>query len=593
MKTRNIIAALAAAAAMTVSAMSLPVLAEGEIPTSFTLTFKNPAADNDLADHTYEAFQIFTGDLYATGTQTLSNIQWGDGVDSAALITALKAASNSADFKAVFGTLKDTDTAETVARLLEENTNLAEEFADVLNKTGVLTATKTTSASDKITVDEAGYYLIRDVLDPVTAAGEGKQYAVTDYILKVTDDATIAITQKEDVPTLEKQIKEGADLVSANTAAIGDRISYQVDSAVPDMSGYTAYYYIVTDTLSAGLTFNEDVAVKIGGTALEPDQFTVKYDAATDAQHFEIAIIDFYDSYKEQAGDAIEITYSATLNQDAEVGTVPNTNTANLKFSNNPNITPAKDEDEDGFPDSGEPGGETPDSVTKTYTTEITIIKEDASTHAPLQGAKFELTGEGIKALLINGEVFVEDENGTYYLLKDGTFTENAPHGAEDTDTEEYNAKYDDITKKYSKVEKVTKDTETTNVCKIGYTNDEGKLTFTGLDAGSYTLSEIEAPKNYNKIADDISFEITGTINADSSVSWSIDNTKFSENTRIEGETEVGIGTFSITVGNSKGIILPGTGGVGTLIFYVAGTLMIGTAVALVVTKKRMSIKEK
>lgn len=52
-------------------------------------------------------------------------------------------------------------------------------------------------------------------------------------------------------------------------AGIGDKINYKLTATVPDMSGYTSYTFKITDTMSKGLTFNNDVAITIGGTALE------------------------------------------------------------------------------------------------------------------------------------------------------------------------------------------------------------------------------------------------------------------------------------------------------------------------------------
>lgn len=36
-------------------------------------------------------------------------------------------------------------------------------------------------------------------------------------------------------------------LVDYNNAAIGDKVPYVLTSKVPDMTGYTKYYYVVTD----------------------------------------------------------------------------------------------------------------------------------------------------------------------------------------------------------------------------------------------------------------------------------------------------------------------------------------------------------
>ena len=98
-------------------------------------------------------------------------------------------------------------------------------------------------------------------------------------------------------------------------------------------------------------------------------------------------------------------------------------------------------------------------------------------------------------------------------------------------------------------------------------TTMDGKASINGLKDGSYKLYEIEAPKGYNPLKDPVNITINGK---DSSGTIHVDNL-----------------TVSLNIGNSKGALLPSTGGIGTTIFYVlGGILVLGAAVVLVVRRR-------
>lgn len=100
-------------------------------------------------------------------------------------------------------------------------------------------------------------------------------------------------------------------------------------------------------------------------------------------------------------------------------------------------------------------------------------------------------------------------------------------------------------------------------------TNDNGKIEIDGLDADTYYLREVKAPTGYNKLADDIEVVITGaTKNDDGTLTYT---------------------TVVAKVNNQSGTELPSTGGMGTTIFYIFGSILVLGAAVLLVTKKRMS----
>ena len=565
-------------------ALGLTAYAEGE--TTYTLTITPKATDKGT--HTYEAYQIFTGTLAVKDNKKiLSDIVWGANVDQTKLgdlataintlhdpdltgedaLTADSTASAFADAIAGLNATADGETAQAVA----------EAFAGVLkgNPAGTgncnLGDTDETNNDALITNLPAGYYLVKD--QDSSLANTNSAY--TRYILQVLGDTELGA--KNEVPSVDKQIREGDTQVSANTASIGDSIPYVISSTVPDMTGYNKYYFVLNDTMSKGLTFNNDVAVKINGTALGTDAYTVTYstDATTGVTTLKIVLKDFI-RYNTAAykGKDITVTYSATLNEKAELGTAGNVNDVQLTYSNDPNFD-YQGTDE---PGPSEPKGETPKVEVKTFTTGIKLTKVDNSDPPKtLTGAKFSISGTAVKVTLINREVYKTisgepvDDN-VWYMLKDGTYTKTAP-------TDATKDSYDSTTQKYAKITEVVETTETEPVSATGYVNSSGVLTFEGLAAGTYTITELVAPEGYNKLSPDtIQVVITGNLNQDQKTcTWKLN----SNDVTLDGNL------IPLTVTNSSGNELPSTGGIGTTLFYVLGGLMVVGAGAVLIARRR------
>lgn len=512
----------------------------------YTITINKPAGD---IDRTYEAYQIFQGNLDGS---TLSDIEWGTGIDGAAFLTELKK-------NAPFTSCTD---AKTVAEKLAAFTDDSDEavaFAKLAGK--FLTTATATSSTGKITVP-AGYYLLKDV---TTVTDD----ALSLNILKVVKDVTV--NPKADHPTVDKKI--GTDIstgVAANEATIGDKVPFVIASKVPQMQGYTKYFFVLNDSMTAGLTYNKDVAIKIGTTTLAADAYDVTYDDT--ANTMKIVIKNFI-QYKSEAGKDIVVTYSATLNENANLTQAGNKNTVKLTYSNNPNV----DYKGDNEPDSTDPVGVTPEHVTVTYSTKLQLTKVDGADHnVKLEGVEFQITGTSIKTAVSKGEYFKQDAAGTYYQLKDGTFTETAP-------TAETGSKYVSTSVKYAKVTDTTEQTNMQKVTASGTTDKNGLITFEGLGAGTYYITELKTLGGYNLLTAPITVTITGTPSATGSgYSWFV-----SSNATFEDDM------VKLTVENNKGSVLPITGGIGTTIFYVIGGLLVCGAVVMAITKKKLSVEDK
>ena len=105
---------------------------------------------------------------------------------------------------------------------------------------------------------------------------------------------------------------------------------------------------------------------------------------------------------------------------------------------------------------------------------------------------------------------------------------------------------------------------------------DDGKIAVEGLDADIYYLEEIKAPGGYNKLAGPVKVEISHTVSVEGA-----DMT----HTLKQDATDVA----EVGIENKSGTELPSTGGIGTTIFYVLGSILVIGAVVLLITKKRMS----
>ncbi len=546
-------------AVVMVVAMAAPVFAEDSTTRTITLTY-------DKSGHTYEAYQIFSGDL---SDGKLIHIQWGSGVNGDAIIEDLKADETlGADFAG------EITTAEQVANILTKYDNDSakiEAFGRVVAANLIAAkAVASTMTGDQapytytITVPGDGYYLVKD------AGTIASDDAATKYVLQVLGN--VSISAKADAPTLEKKILEDDKKVDLNEVFVGDKIDYVLTSKVPAMDGYKTYFFVIHDTMSAGLTFNGDVAVKIGGTALtEGTDFTVEFDESTNS--FQIIFKNFI-QYKSVAGSAIVVTYSATLNENAVIGEAGNPNVAHLVYSNNPN------EDAEGTPgnpdkpgpDDGDVTGMTPKDEVITYTSGIKLMKVDTE-GAALTGAKFKIEGYSEKAVIISKQIFEVAEDGTFYRLTDGTYTETAP-------TTETLKNYESDSVMYKQITVVTKDTVKTNIVTEAWVDENGIITFEGLGAGEFTITELVAPEGYNKLTQPITVKIN--FDGEGTPKW----TATYNGVKMEqGEDNL----FSFQVENKAGATLPSTGGIGTTVFYVLGAILVLGAVVLLITKKRMS----
>ena len=379
-----------------VMALSLAVTAFADESTTYSITI-----NNSTAGHTYEAYQIFTGDLATNeaGNKVLSNIVWGSGVSEAGQ-TALGDAAAKAE------TLKTEADAKAFAKAVAPYLTTAAGSANTV-----------TDGKYVISGLAAGYYLVKD--QDGSLIGDNDSY--TEYIIQVVGNVTA--TPKSDVPEVQKKVKDINDSTDTTKTDwqdsadydIGDSIPFQLKATLADnVSSYTTYKVVFHDTLSKGLTYNKDAKVYIDGT--ETNGFTVT--ATVNADGTTTLTISCDDVKALGAGNSSVITveYTAKLNENAVLGSAGNPNEVYLEYSNNPNKS------EEGNNETGE----TPKDVVIVFTYKTIINKVDSETK-PLTGAAFKLEK------LIKGEDGAADAWTTIKeFAVDGTTTSFTFSGLDD-----------------------------------------------------------------------------------------------------------------------------------------------------------------
>ena len=380
----------------------------------------------------------------------------------------------------------------------------------------------------------AGYYLVKDADDSLSSEKD----SYTSYIMKVVKDVTA--TPKSDIPDFEKKIKDTNDTTGNVTGwqdsadyDIGDDVPFQLKGTVAsNYDKYEKYYYAFHDVEDPGLTFKADtVKVYEDGKEIKSG-YTVVTDGnvITDGCTFEVKFADLKQILEVKANSVITVEYESKLNNNAVIGSHGNVNKAKLEFSNNPNDS------------QGGETGKTPWANVIVFTYRVVVNKTNAQGNS-LAGAAFELSknvnGKWVSVALVNA---TKNESGEYVIV-DKAAT---------------------------------------------------KFEWKGLDDGEYQLTEVITPARYNTID-----PITFTVTADHDVVWTTKN-QDEVLTSLSGKKATGEIIFTANadkselttnVVNNKGSELPSTGGMGTTIFYVVGSILVLGAAILLITKKRMSAR--
>lgn len=460
-------------ALMLVFTMALPSFAAGE--GSITI-------ENAVAGQTYSIYKIFALVPGNAG----ESYNYAAAADWTDFITG-EGASYIEQDGATYKWIEGADVAEFA--------KLALAYAEDNN----ITATESKAATDttvEFTTLDLGYYLVDSSLGALCGL--------------TTTNPSATVEEKNDQPIVEKEVKEDSTGTygDSNTAAIGETVEFR--TVITAQAG--AENYVLHDTMEAGLTFNaSSVVIKLADYTLTAADYTLKTEDLADGCTFEI---DFTASFEAtlESGDEITVTYTAVLNENAEISTETNDNETYLSYGD---------------------GNKTSVDFTTTETFKFDLVKTDENDEI-INGAQFKLYSDidctKEIALVLDGGVYrpaLNSETAVDYI-------------------------------------------------------EVGTATIKGLDSdtaqSTYYLKEIKAPAGYNLLTSPVTVNLMND-----GIATNLDAV-------IETDTYVEGG---VQVINNSGSILPSTGGIGTVIFYVIGGLLVAGAIVLLVTKKKMSAETK
>ncbi len=579
-KTFKRFAAITSASLLAACAMAPVAFNAFATVTETEVTAGKITIENTIKGHEYQAYQIFKGKLTKTVddkntvettddliTETFSDIEWGDNVTvSDALYTELakiKDGETAIFTQVVDGEAKPLDTAAKVAEALSgKSADVVKAFSakimPYLTKGSPSTLSEVKDATDEtkitgyeLTSATPGYYLIKDADESLT----DKHDAYTSYIVKVLGD--VSIEPKSEFPTVDKLVWDddatNADGVWGETADWdindnqGGKTQFKLIGTIEannNLVDYETYKVIFNDEMSAGVTFDGIKSVYVGQTEVKaydatsnPDGYKLTGISQGEAGgSFALEITDLlkHDSNLTDADTVITVIYDAHLNPDAVVSntgtnSIENKNKVNLQYSNNPNWVAGGSAEEE--------LGKTPDDNVWVATYQILNYKhDDGNESTPLPGVKFQL----------------QDKDGNEIKLACGTDGVYYPWSATD------------------KVEDAATDL-------ISGTN--GKFDIKGLDAGTYKLVETQPLPGYNT-CNPIEIKI-GATHQEAGDGLSASVTMAEDNTGLNNKIE-----------NKKGSVLPGTGGIGTTIFYLGGGAMAAIGGIYLISKRRMKKSE-
>lgn len=344
--------------------------------------------------------------------------------------------------------------AEFAKKALDYAKNSTKIAADK-TETAPLAATGATTSTVTFTDLPLGYYLVETSVGTVLALD--------------TTNSTWTIEDKNKAPTVEKKVSktEGGTYEPTNTASIGDTVYFK--TTIHAKKG--ARNYVLHDKMSEGLSFVDStigikLKKKVDGIEkdIEKTNYTTQVGKSCttttgETCTFEITFNQkFCDTLADD--DEIIVTYSAKLNENAEIGTTKgNTNKTHLSYGDKSKTT---------------------EVTTTTYTFEIPVFKYTMKNtmKKALKDATFKLS--------------TDPEGNTVIKLKqkDGTTNYFVDSAGEESVT----------------------------------TNDTGKFTIKGLAAGRYYLTETKQPAGYNKLSAPVTITIdaNGNITVGESASSSV-----------------------------------------------------------------------
>ena len=538
----------------TVLSMSMAAFATGgsvtltKVETTIPVILSSSATGFDATGHTYAAVKIM--DLYKVVEADGSDAEDANGkpvyqyklvltpalaADATAFTNLLAGARFKLDSKTGEITKADGTAIASQAGQNENSSDAAKLAALIAQYVVTEKIGGTTVNPDTATNLASGYWVIYETSNAKNDGTVATKPILLD--LRPTDASGNTVTQraitlKDATVTLDKKVVSGETKSDEGTVAIGDTVNYEIDTNFPTYEAnaattFTGAKFELKDTFSAGLDYvytdnvTDGVTVKIDGATVTSG-YTVTYSERVLTITFTSATI------LANQGKSVAVTYNATVNGNAVVNkTGGNKNKVELEYSNNPEKATDVKKLEDNVP---------------AYTFAFDLKKLDGADDSQLGGAKFQMkNGDDVLYFTVSGETY--------------TLSDKNAEGA-------------------------------TNVIETVSGED---ITFKGLDAGTYTLTETDAPSGYAKLANVITVQVEAVTEEGALTGAAkVTVTNATAVTDTTGDTEggdkttgtTGVSNVNVVVRNFKGISLPETGSVTSIIVMAAGALVVLVGVA-------------
>lgn len=558
-------------AALSFGGVMAPVtmaFAEGAAAPNNSITIKR--VDEANKDNTFKAYQIFKAKVVdeESNGKVASDIEWANQTIGHKVITAIQGSAEYKDLVNNKGAeqLEDDASASVVAEWLSQNVtgttastanNKGTRVApgDVLYSIAKAVAEDGEAAGSSFKAGEPwtrpstngdGYYLfVSDSLTDPASPSTG-----TSPIFALVGGGPVTVTEKTSIPTVNKEVLEGAKWGNVSDSYIGQEVEYKLTGFVADnIATFNRYQYEFHDTLSKGLeaagesgNTPKDLHVYIDNKGNQTEimqddndgyKVVLERDSATKKEKLTIAFIDLK-TVKDKTGKTIKVdadskvvvTYKATLTSDAEYTATGNTNDVKLVYSNNPMTS--------------DTGTSTSKRVTDhVFRLDVTKVEKDN------EGQKLEATFQ-VKMTKEGGKELKDNR----WLTQTGGIT----------DKEEEAGKFT-----------TSKGTD--------------KIYIPGLVAGTYEITECNTPAGYNTLAP-FTITVDPTYDEDG-ILTRLDVTP--SNTEMVTPSTTNDATIPVTIKNKKGSGLPLTGLNGVTFTWIAGGAVLCIGVAHLIRSRKQA----
>ena len=544
---------------------------------------------------TFKAYQIFKATVTDTenGGKTAQNITWASDTVSTKVIDAIRKDWKGYGSLEVKDQLSDKPTAQEVADFLMAHAGSTTAGSTSTDGTRIATNNVLYAVANAVKSENPagtniptgsswspnpangnGYYLF--VTDK-SSLGIDKKNTGTSPIFAVVGGSAVTVYEKTSIPTVEKKVlddskvtgvaitgEDEANWKDAADSQIGQVVNYKLTGTIADnYASYDSYSYKFKDTLEKGLDYVDN---SLSVYALNGDVYTeiasASYKVTNPTGSSRDLVVDFSKGEKGlksatakdgepltiDANTKIVVFYQAKLNAKAVIAG------ANNGLEGNSNTVTLEYSNN---PMVAGTGTSAPDTVVD-YTYGLQINKVDLGTEAALAGAQFTITTTG------------DENNGVKYVAKNGTLSN------------------DEV---------------------VLTTDAKGAIQLTGLDAGTYTVTEKKAPDGYTAVSS-FEFTIEPTIKDDGQgykltelkgtldnkgqngkvIAGLADGTAGDNNLKFKDDSlKNADGTFNITVGDTKQVGLPLTGLNGVTFTWVAGGAVLCIGVAHLIRSRKQA----